>query len=278
MLTRALGRSPDTYLITEHKKKQIYIPEETNPTPDRQFWIQAFGLPDLPIEEVAFDPEAFAHLNVLWNAGAQGKRLVIKNPNNIVRARELRRAFPEATFVWLLRNPWAVIQSMMGGNEAGHKNPMSLGAREILKHDDPVLRAAASWSYSVAVMNELLRPGDVTTRYEQLVVNPREEITRVTRLLSVHISDSASEVPERRKDDFRLARYLLRRSPARARIVETIAPFARELDYPISPPGFPGDDRVIAARYFLTWLKRPNRRPVYGYPIMQRVSRMVRGK
>ncbi|NWG24075.1 MAG: sulfotransferase [Pseudorhodoplanes sp.] len=278
MLTRALGRSPDTYLITEHKKKSVYIPEERNQIPDREFWLQTFGLPKLPVEEIDFDASAFARLNALWSADAGDKRLVIKNPNNIVRAREIRRAFPDAPFLWLVRNPWAVIQSMMGGNEAGKKNPMFLGAREILRHEDPVLRAAASWAYSVAMMNELMQPADLVTRYEDLVANPRAEIARITRHLSIQINDDASAVPERRKEDFRLARYLLRRSPVRDRILQTIAPAARQLGYPLTPPGFPGDDRILAASYFFAWLKEPNRRPVYGYPTLQRFSKAVRGK
>src|SRR4051812_6158524 len=100
MLARALGRSPGTYLITEHTRKDL-LPEEQNPTPDREFWKQAFGLSRLRLQEVEFDAAAFAHLNNLWSANASGQRLLLKNPSNVVRAREIRRAFPNAQFVWL---------------------------------------------------------------------------------------------------------------------------------------------------------------------------------
>jgi hypothetical protein len=278
MLTRALGRSPDTYLITEHKKKSIYVPEEQNQIPDREFWLRAFGMPHLPLEEVEFDAEAFAQINRLWSEGAGVKRLVIKNPNNIVRAKEIRRAFPEARFVWLLRNPWAVIQSMMGGHEAGWKNPMFLGAGEVLKQTDPVLRAAASWAYSVRMMRHVLIPGDVVTRYEDLVDKPRAEIERIAGQLALDLGETASDVPERRTEDFSLARYLLRRSPARDQILAIIAPHARQLNYPETPPGSWRDDCRLAAGYFLTWLKRPNRAPAYGYPTLQRLRKLAGGK
>ena len=277
MLTRALGRSPETYLITEHKKKRIYIPEEHNQVPDREFWVRAFGLPDLPLEEVEFDATAFARINRMWTEGAGSKRLVIKNPNNIVRAKEIRRAFPDAQFVWLLRNPWAVIQSMMGGPEAGRKNPMFLGAGEVLRHPDPVLRAAVSWAYSVQIMNDLMRPSDIITRYEYLVENPRDEIARIAENLSIKIGEAAFEVPERRSDDFAVARYVLRRSPARAQILQVITPLIQQLGYPVTPSGSLREDCLLAAKYFVTWLKRPDRLPPYGYRTIQQLRKAAGG-
>jgi hypothetical protein len=206
------------------------------------------------------------------------KRLIIKNPNNIVRAREIRQAFPDAQFVWLLRNPWAVIQSMMGGHEAGRKTPMFLGAREVLQHTDPVMRAAVSWAYSVRVMNDVLLPGDVITRYEDLVDEPRDEVSRIAGHLSLDLSDTASDLPERRTDNFSLARYLLRRSPARNEILAVIGSTARQLNYPAMPPGFFYEDCKLAAGYLLGWLRNPKRLPMYGYPALQRLSAVTRKK
>jgi hypothetical protein len=275
MLARALARCPDTYLITEHKKKAS-VPEERNLRADREFWQEAFGLKQLPLEEVEFDAKAFAHLNDLWNANAGGKRLIIKNPNNVVRAREIRRAFPNAQFLWLLRNPWAVIQSMFGGNEAGGKTPMFLGASEVLKHEDPFLRAAASWVYAVQVMKQIGSGADIVTRYEDLVAKPQEELRRIADHLSLTFTERAAEVPQMRAEDFRVARYLLRRSPAGERTIEIVAPIASELGYPERPRGFPGDDRIFSLRYLLTCLRRPHKTPPYGFPRLQRMSAAVR--
>lgn len=274
MLSRALGRYPETYLITEHKQKKLVIPEEKNPTPDREFWQQAFGL-SRPLEEVEFDINAFARLNELWTANAGGRRLIIKNPNNVVRAWEIRRAFPNAPFVWLLRNPWAVIQSMLGGKQAGQKTPMFLGARKVLKHEDPVLRAAVSWAYAIEIMREVGSAADITTRYEDLVAKPQQELDRIARHLSLAGGKDAQKVPELRGEAFWITRYLLRRSPERERIIQTIAPFASELGYPATPPGFPGDDRIQAMHYLMRWIAR-NKRPPYGFPRLERMRSTVR--
>src|SRR5918999_4293201 len=278
MLSRALGRCPGTYLITEHKRK-AEIPEEQNPTPDREFWEQAFGLPrraqETP-EEVEFDPQAFEHLNRLWTAHSGGQRLIIKNPNNVVRAREIRRAFPNAQFVWLLRNPWAVIQSMLGGKDAGRKATMFVGATEVLRHADPLLRAAASWAYAVQVMKQLQSSADITTRYEDLVKNPQQELKRLVDHLKLTFSVHSAEVLHLRKEDFRVVRYLLRRSPTREATIEMLAPIASDLGYPTRQPrGAPGDDWIFGVRYLLTILRRPHKNRLYGFPRLEKMSAAV---
>jgi hypothetical protein len=275
MLTRALGACPDTYLITEHKQKSV-IPEERNPRADREFWQETFGL-DLPLEEIAFDVEKFERLNGLWLANAGGDRLIVKNPNNVVRAREIRRAFPNASFIWLLRNPWSVIQSMLGGKEAGWKTPMFLGAGELLKHADPALRAAASWVYAIDMMRELKTSADIETRYEDLVREPERELKRIAGHLGLQLTDKAVAIPEWREEEFSVARYLLHRSPERERILALIAPVASGLGYPTRPPGSWAADQTLALRYLARWLQRPRKTPPYGYPRLQKVRSTVEG-
>jgi hypothetical protein len=271
MLARALGRCPGTYLITEHKKKSS-VPEETNARADREFWQEAFGLRERPFEEVTFDSKAFAHLNALWNANAGGNRLIIKNPNNVVRAREIRQAFPKAQFVWLLRNPWAVIQSMFGGQDAGKKTPMFLGADCVLKQADPLLRAAASWAYAVKVMKEVESRADIRTRYEDLVLKPQQELKRISDHLGLTLTEKAVEIPQWRKEDFRVARYLLRRSPERQQTLALLNSVASELGYPTRPSGFPGDDRLFALQYLLTVMRRPHKTPPYEIPRLAKMA------
>jgi hypothetical protein len=274
MLARALARCPGTYLITEHKKKSS-VPEETNSRADREFWQEAFGLQHLPLEEVSFDAKAFAHLSSLWNANAGGNRLIIKNPNNVVRAAAIRRAFPTAQFVWLLRNPWAVIQSMFGGKDVGKKTPMFLGAEEVLKHGDPLLRAAASWTYAIEIMKQVESPEDITTRYEDLVSKPQQELKRISDHLGLTLTAGGFAIPQRRKEDFRVARYLLRRSPKRQQTLALVGSSASKLQYPTQPSGFPGDEWLFGLHHLLTCLQRPNKNPLYGFPRLQRMSAAV---
>lgn len=278
MLSRSLGRLPETYLITEHKNKEE-IPEEKNPTPDREFWQETFGLSRLPeevSEEVEFDARAFARLNQLWTANSGDRRLIIKNPNNVVRARQIRRALPNAKFVWLLRNPWSVIQSMLGGKRAGQKRGAFVAASEVLQHKDPVLRAAAGWFFSVQVMRNIALPTDIISWYENIVAQPEQELKRIVALAGLAFTEGAAAVPHVRKDDFAPLRYLLRRSPVREQILELIGPVASELGYPGTPPqGFPGDDWIFGIRHFLYCIRQPHKERPYGFPRAQKISAAI---
>jgi len=275
MLTRALGACPGTYLITEHKKKSV-IPEERNPRADREFWQETFGL-RLPSEEIEFDAGKFDRLNALWSADAADDRLVIKNPNNVVRSKEIRRAFPNARFVWLLRNPWSVIQSMHGGREAGQKTPMFLGAGEVLRYEDSLLRAAASWVYAIEVMDKISNSADLVTRYEDLVGDPQTELGRIAGALGIELTEKAVAIPKWRQEDFSVARYLLRRSPESKRATEMIEPVAARLGYPLLPDGSTSGDSRLAVRYLMRWLRRAHKAPPYGYPRMQKIRSAITG-
>ena len=153
---------------------------------------------------------------------------------------------------------------------------MFLGAEGILKHADPLLRAAASWTYAVEIMKKVESPTDITTRYEDLVLKPEEELKRISAHLGLTLTEDAAAIPQWRKEDFRVVRYLLRRSPARKQTIELLGPVASELGYSAQPAGFPGDDRIFGMRYLLTVLRRPNKAPPYGFPRLEKISAVIR--
>jgi hypothetical protein len=254
MLARALARCPDTYLITEHKKKSR-VPEEQNVRSDQQFWEDTFGLTRQPPQEVTFNAKAFADLNSLWTANTGERRLILKNPKNIIRAKQIRQAFPNAQFVWLVRNPWAVMQSMFWGQKVGHKLPMTLLAREVLQYSDLFQRSAASWVYSIQVMREVGTSADIITNYENLVQTPHQELKRLADHLSLTFTEDVAKVPLLRIEDFRVAGYLLHRSPARKEIIDMIAPLAVELGYPARPGKSFDSGRFAAAQFLPIYLR-----------------------
>jgi hypothetical protein len=270
MLARSLGRSEGTYLITEHKNKTT-IPEESNTLPEQEYWRQAF--PSRTGEEVPRDSQAFDSLWKLWNAQADGRRLIIKNPRNVVRAREIRTAFPNARFVWIIRNPWSVIQSMVKGKREG---AMILYARDVLElPSDPVLQSAASWAFGVRMMQEV--PG-LTVRYEDIVATPEEQLSALGEQLSLSrlMENGAAEIPANRPGSFAAVRYMLSRTPYARDVMDMIGPLAAELCYPGRPPGFPWDTYVLRAKYLRRWIRREKDKPPYGYPRLEKLRALVR--
>jgi len=275
MLARALGRSLGTYLITEHKNKARFVPEEKNEIPELVFWRKAVGFPREPALEVDYDPDKFRMLDNMWTSRAGGCRLIIKNPSNVVRATEIRRGFPRATFVWLIRNPWSVLQSMFGGPAAGLKEPFFLRAQNILACEDSVLRAAKSWVLSIEKMEENWSPQDITTTYERLTEFPETELKRLAEHLKLTLNPDATAVPRKVQRNLTVARYLLNRCPNPDLVLSIIRPHAFRYGYPETPPGFPGDTILLAGRYLLAWLRQRKRKPPYGFPRLEAIrSRM----
>jgi hypothetical protein len=274
MLARALACCPETYVITEHKRKSR-VPEEQNTHPDQEHWQRVFGLAPHGLQEVNFDREKFSELNGLWTANAGGKRLILKNPKNLARAREIRQAFPNAKFVWLLREPWAVIQSMFGGQALGRKHPRFLPASDVLKLSEPLLRAAATWVYATHVMREVGTSADIITRYEDLVSKPHQELKRITEHLSLTYAEEGARVPQARRQDFRVANYLLHRSRAQSQVIELLAPTAVSVGYPPLPPGFRANQSLLTRDYLMTYL-RHSQGNLWRHCRVQRIAKALK--
>ena len=269
LLSRMLGRSEGTYLITEHTRKP---PEEINQAKDQDFWLSAVGFSNSPSEEVDYDADKFQSLNVLWNAKADGKRLIIKNPQNVARVAALRTAFPEAQFVWLIRDPWFSIQSMLGGDAAGHKNHMVVRASEVFQYQDPLAQCAATWALALDRAKAYKRDTDATIRYEALLADPKKEMVRLSKILGLTgaIENGAADLPRKGRTSIGLMQYLLYRCGDADKVVELIEPRARELGYPLRPVGRSGEIISEGVRYFLRWCRKPEWRLPYGYPIARR--------
>ncbi len=128
-----------------------------------------------------------AYLDVLRRASfaAGSRRLVLKSPTNLGRTAVLRRLFPEAKFVHIIRNPYVVYQSM------SHLYRTML---PICQLDDALpdeVDEAIRDSY-VAMMQQYLKDREsipighlVEIRFEDLEENPLAELARVYAELSL---------------------------------------------------------------------------------------------
>lgn len=129
---------------------------------------------DLAMQELGLERQELEHL--LWDRvlhhelGKSGKSLIVeKTPANVLRWHRLRRAWPQAKFVFLLRHPSATAASWSAANR--RKSVSEVNA-DVLKYMDAVEEARQKL------------PG-VTVRYEDLTAEPERELRRVCEYLGV---------------------------------------------------------------------------------------------
>jgi hypothetical protein len=126
------------------------------------------------IKELELTTEELEHM--LWDRvlyhelSRSGKKIIAeKTPANALRWRRLLRAWPQARFIYLWRNPAAIVGSVMNRRpNAVHEEVVD----EVLRHAEGMEGARER------------RPG-LTVRYEELTADPERETRRICEFLGV---------------------------------------------------------------------------------------------
>ncbi len=123
----------------------------------------------------------------------QGKPLVLKSPTHGYRMRTLQKKFPEARYVLIERNPYEIFASNL-------KLWRTLTGLYGLEHcsegelEEFILAAYILYEKAVSEGVHCSRPGSIArVRYEDLIVNPIEEISRL--YLELKLGDFATVRP-----------------------------------------------------------------------------------
>ncbi|MCY3811053.1 MAG: sulfotransferase [Gammaproteobacteria bacterium] len=126
-----------------------------------------------------------AYLRVLRKAtlAAEGRRLVLKSPANLGRTALLRSLFPDAKFVFLMRNPYVVYLSNLRLYRS------LLPAYAMTDYDWDSIAAAVRRNFAVMMQRylrdrESIPPGNlVEVRFEDVEADPLGELERIYRRL-----------------------------------------------------------------------------------------------
>lgn len=128
-----------------------------------------------------------AYLRVLKKATFKmnGKRLVLKNPANTARIQTLLKMFPQAKFVHIYRNPYAVFLST--------KNlyRQLLPVLELQKTDDREVEENILWLYRETMSKffadkHLIPPANlIEIKYEDFIINPCQFLQQIYEKLDL---------------------------------------------------------------------------------------------
>ena len=195
LMSRILGLPEHHYLITEHKNKDA-CREDRSGINDSKLWWNTFEFDgwntdrDRPInEEPIYEAVNLMRLKAIYENLAGEKRLVVKNPSNMARIPLIKEMFPDAVFLFCIRNPWQTISSISHKGASGEPTHESfhLRTRKLMAlNNDFLLRAVHSWAESLSQYLSYREENWLSVRYEDIVLNPEKEIGRLYQALGIN--------------------------------------------------------------------------------------------
>ena len=128
-----------------------------------------------------------AYMNVVRKAAiaANGRRIVLKSPPNLSKVPHLLRLMPDSKFVFIMRNPYVVYDSLLKTNRS------VLPIFQVADYDLAEVEALIRSTYAESMRRyledrSLIPPGNLTeVRLEDLVEDPMGELERIYSELSL---------------------------------------------------------------------------------------------
>jgi len=105
------------------------------------------------------------------------RRWIEKTPWHYMYVKEIKRDFPDAKFLNIVRDPRSTALSVVRAGWASG-------------HPGGVLRVAASWHWSVSVLERSIAEcgaDSLTVRYEDLIVSLESQVERISDFLSISV-------------------------------------------------------------------------------------------
>lgn len=187
LVSRLIGGQADNFLITEHREK-FHIPEDKSGVCEEHLWWNNFafklwGKDGNPIVRTPeYNESDIAQLKNIFLSLAGDKRLIVKNPQNILRIKFLKKMFPDALYIFCVRNPWHSLQSRVIGGQPKYL----IGSQKNLElPDDLLLKSVYSWQESIDIYQEGKDDNWHVVRYEDMVFKPKETIGALFNFLGM---------------------------------------------------------------------------------------------
>lgn len=240
LVARILGLPANHFLITEHEKKSL-VPEENSTISDKMIWWQNFTFKywDEKTQSPAvrtpfYDPTSIAKARTAYLELAKNKRLITKNPQHTTRVKILKEMFPDAYFIFCVRNPWQTIQSCKS-------NPPSIikTYNNFRLKNDWFLKAAFSWAEAIDIYQKEKNEKWALIRYTDLIQRPEEIINGLFGFLNIEkekkVLEKASQLPKLKRTNYYFIKQYLNHYPDKEKILNIVKPGCQLLGYPIEP-------------------------------------------
>jgi|GEM_PF-2650131 len=283
LISRVIGGHPDNFLITEHREK-FHIPEDKSGICEEFLWMNNFAYEHWakngnPLVRVPrYNEQDIAVMCGLFLAAADNKRLIIKNPQNIMRIKFLRKMFPDALYVFCVRNPWQGAQSRLA---AGNTNYQLASQKNFDLPDDLLLKSVFSWKESIDIFEQEKDENWCAVRYEDVVFKTKETIASLFDFLGMESSgqyfEKACTLPRDLKHTYYPVKKAFRKSKFKKEIMDIIQQGCAIFPYEQSIDSMPGD----AWHYYFSEKKYVNIKKIkagavkFGKKIMKKIVQIV---
>ncbi|MCA9065358.1 MAG: sulfotransferase [Planctomycetaceae bacterium] len=243
MMGRILGLAcPDACLISEHVEKDREIPEDASGVEDHRLWWNTFSYPGWdgksafpPVEVPVASDDAIRSLRDQYLKIADGRRLIVKNPSHVLYPDIVRAMFPDAMFVYCVRNPWPTLQSMI---RKGHENFLLRSERAANPSHSLFLRAAIGWADANAAWLQHHDEKWIVADYDRIVESPQQSIGELCDFLGIPEGegrDKACSVPRPSSHDYYVIKEAFRTTPDRFQVVQELKAGCQHFGYPLDP-------------------------------------------
>jgi len=213
------------------KKKTSKIPIE-----GEMLWRKFFGVDfveDIPIySKIAYVKEV---LKILKQQSKS--RFVNKAPQNSMRVFALQKIFPDAKFINVTRDPFAVVCSMMQRHNEEGEFDMGMPVKNLTKYEGMNLLEKFAWRYYE--LTEFIhdftiktKADFITIRYDELIKNPKEITKKILDFCELeHPKSINSLIPTLRKKTNEDWQKKLSKEEENA-IFQIVEPMLKKLKYP----------------------------------------------
>ena len=160
--------------------------ERANPS-----WLRAQG-----VERSEFLGFLGLGINAMYSSRSEGRRWVDPTPLNTLMIDDVAEMFPGAAFLHLVRDGRRVVRSMLSFRESIERERGPVPDNEMPSWTHDFEAACESWANHVDIVArfEDANPGRcLTTRNEDLVVDPAAAMSRILGFLGTALDDGPSE-------------------------------------------------------------------------------------